>query len=148
MWLVLTLPVVWLAARLRARGTSEFLKDAAEAALTVIVALSTSAFIQTLWYRPRPFIVFSLAPLIPHSADAAFPSDYATVSFAMAASTSLINRPAGVIAFVVAAVIAFARVYAALHWLSDVFVEGLFVGTASTMVLQALVRFRPHRTIP
>ncbi len=86
-----------------------------------------------LTYTPaRPFAVFGWKPLIAMSAaEPSFPSGHATVFFFLAVLVWQSDRRRGVWFFAVAAVIAFARVYAGVHWPSDVLfgaLLGVFVG--------------------
>ena len=70
--------------------------------------------------RVRPFAALGLVPLVPHSADASFPSDHALVSAAVA--WPLLARRPGVGAWclLVALIVGLARVAAGLHFPSDV----------------------------
>ena len=63
---------------------------------------------------PRPFVAMDFEPLIPHYSDGAFPSDHSSLAFGVAIAQ---NSPVlWVLAFAVAA----ARVYAGIHWPTDV----------------------------
>lgn len=56
------------------------------AILAVLLALGGNVLLGTLLYEPRPFVSWPKVDhqLVPHPADASFPSDHAAVSFALA----------------------------------------------------------------
>ena len=56
------------------------------AVLAVLLALGINVLLGTLIYEPRPFVTWPKGDhqLVPHPADASFPSDHAAVSFAIA----------------------------------------------------------------
>lgn len=107
------------------------------AGLSGVMALVINVLISHVWFRPRPFTVFSkgsFTQLIPHSRDASFPSDHASGSFGFAAgswghNTKWISRMFTVIAIIVM----FARVYVGVHYPTDV-LGGMIVGIISAKV--------------
>jgi undecaprenyl-diphosphatase len=71
--------------------------------------------------------------LISRSHDPSFPSDHATGAFAFAMGLWLYDRTIGAVFFVLAAILAFARVYVGTHYPGDV-VGGALVGIAVALV--------------
>jgi membrane-associated phospholipid phosphatase len=89
--------------------------------------------------RARPFVDHPHAKLlIHHATDPGFPSDHATGAFAMALGLWFKDRVIGGIALVLAAIVAFARVYVGVHYPSDV-VAGALIGMAVALIF----RFTP-----
>ena len=74
--------------------------------------------------RPRPFLALSpVQPLIatlPWENMQSFPSGHAILFFALAASLYGFNKKIGLWAFLFAAMISIARIYAGVHWPSDI----------------------------
>lgn len=69
----------------------------------------------------RPFQSHRVHQLISHAGGQSFPSDHATAAFGVAlAVTVFLNRWWGALLFVVAVLIGFARVYAGIHYPSDI----------------------------
>jgi undecaprenyl-diphosphatase len=76
----------------------------------------------------RPFAVMPhTLTLIHHAADPGFPSDHATASGALAIGIVLAHRKWGIAALILAALVAFSRVYVGVHYPVDV-LAGLVLG--------------------
>jgi undecaprenyl-diphosphatase len=91
-------------------------------------ALAINQIIIRLWDRPRPFVSHHATMLLAPSHDPSFPSDHATFGFAMAVGILFASRRLGIVALVMAALMAFSRVYTGEHYVSDV-VFGAIVGS-------------------
>ncbi|MHB8490134.1 MAG: phosphatase PAP2 family protein [Candidatus Dormibacteria bacterium] len=101
------------------------------AALGAILAVGLTAAIGAFWDRPRPFVVEHFTPLISHAADASFPSDHLAALGAVTICVWLTSRRLGIVTAIIAAVVALARVFVGVHYVSDVvagFVLGLMCG--------------------
>jgi membrane-associated phospholipid phosphatase len=86
--------------------------------------------------RARPFTVFPHALVLVHrSVDASFPSDHATMAGAVAIGLLFVHRQLGLIAAVLAVLMALTRVYVGVHFPLDV-VAGLALGGLVAAVLQ------------
>jgi undecaprenyl-diphosphatase len=75
--------------------------------------------------------------LISRSPDPSFPSDHATGAFALALGIWLYDRTLGAILLMLAAVLAFARVYVGTHYPGDV-IAGAVIGIAVALALHRL----------
>jgi undecaprenyl-diphosphatase len=106
------------------------------AGLATVLGLLIVQIINHIWDRPRPFVVLhEFHKLIPHAADASFPSDHATGAFAIVFALALFRRPAAAaLALVWAVLIGVARVMVGVHWPTDI-LGGLGVGAFSALVL-------------
>ena len=108
--------------------------------LSVILA---SGIIRTalnyFFYRPRPFVAYNITPLISHEATASFPSGHATFFFALATIIFLyMSRRWGVWAYIVAALMGLARVYAGVHYPLDI-VGGAVIGVLSPFLIRMIL---------
>src|SRR4051794_28056123 len=95
--------------------------------------------------RTRPYLAHPAHAhlLIARSHDPSFPSDHATGAFALAFGIWLYDRTIGSVLLVLAAILAFARVYVGTHYPGDV-IAGAFIGIA---VAGALYAARPLRRL-
>ncbi len=109
------------------------------------LALLISQPIGHLVDRTRPFLAHPAHAhlLISQSHDPSFPSDHATGAFALAFGIWLYDRTFGAIFLVLAAIVAFARVYVGTHYPGDV-LGGALLGIA---VASALYLVPPIRSL-
>ena len=100
----------------------------------VIIAIILSRGIITeairfFWHRSRPFVEQNFVPLIQHADSASFPSGHATFFFAIGTVLYLHNKKAGMVFLAGSGLIGVARVFAGVHWPSDV-LAGALIGIA------------------
>ena len=119
-------------------------------ALTVIaVALSdwSATGLKALIERPRPPVRYpepkTLVP-VPH--DASFPSGHAATSFAAAMMLSFAFPRLAPFLYVLAAAVAFSRVYVGVHYPLDV-IAGAALGVLIAMGLRLLTQQRLNREV-
>jgi undecaprenyl-diphosphatase len=126
----LTFLIPWRTRRLDRRIGAVLATAAGGVALLLVQPISNAVD------RARPFVAHPHSELlISHSRDPGFPSDHATGAFAMAMALWFYDRTIGALAFVLAAIVAFARVYVGVHYPSDV-VGGALIGMAVALILQ------------
>jgi membrane-associated phospholipid phosphatase len=78
----------------------------------------------------RPYVVLPDVVVLAHrGTDGSFPSDYAVLAGALAASLWWVGRKLGAVAVIAAAAVAFTRVYIGAEFIHDV-LAGLILGTA------------------
>jgi len=94
--------------------------------------------IQFLWDRPRPFEALQINSLLLSDANS-FPSGHAAFLFAVAFSVFLWKRKWGIALFTLAVVNAVARVFAGVHWPSDI-IGGVLIGIASAYLIHRLLQ--------
>ena len=96
--------------------------------------------------RARPVRVFALPqPLVHEPHSSAFPSGHATTSFACGTMLSLLLPRAAPVFLLLAAAIAFSRVYVGVHWVGDV-VAGAVLGALIALAIRALLRLAASRS--
>ena len=103
----------------------------------VLCALITNLILKPLVARPRPCHISPEIPLlIPCPMDYSFPSGHTMSSFAAAVIIMTVSPVLGAAAFVLAAMIAFSRLYLYVHYPSDVLAGTLFgIAMACSMLL-------------
>lgn len=103
-----------------------------------VCALLTNLILKPVVARPRPCHIAPEVPLlIPCPMDYSFPSGHTMSSFAAAMIIMSANPMFGVFAFILAAVIAYSRLYLFVHYPSDVLAGSLFGLAVSCSMLIA-----------
>jgi hypothetical protein len=139
--LVLIVAVVWWRAR-RGPDPAPVVARAALVGLgTVVALLLCQDLVSGLVARPRPCAVLpGVQVLLTCSADFSMPSDHAVIGGAIAGGLWCVHRRAAVVATVLAVLLAFARVYAGVHYPSDTVVGLLFGATITVVIVVAAGR--------
>ncbi|TGE32214.1 phosphatase PAP2 family protein [Desulfosporosinus sp. Sb-LF] len=115
--------------------------------LSGILALIINLVISNIWFRPRPFVTLpkgTFTQLIPHSVDASFPSDHTSGSFGFAAASW--NKAHIWVRWsftLLAILVAIARVYAGVHWPTDILASVLIGFVSSRVIWRINPIFKP-----
>lgn len=100
----------------------------------VISVLIVNVAIKPSVMRCRPCWLDQSVPLlIPVPHDYSFPSGHTNAFFAMATAVHLKNKKLGAPALVIAALVAFSRLYLFVHWPTDV-IGGMITGVLSAKI--------------
>lgn len=109
-------------------------------AALVLGLLIGNMTIKPLIARPRPFITFPELTALVKQGGYSFPSAHAMSSFAAATAIFFFHRKSGAVCLVLAALIAFSRLYVCVHYPSDVLC-GILLGIGIGFVSGAIVRY-------
>jgi membrane-associated phospholipid phosphatase len=105
------------------------------AGISVLLALGIAQIINGIFLRPRPYTVYAAVHLlVERTSDPSFPSDHATLAFAIAALVWQFNRKLGWLLFALAVFQGFARVYVGAHYPSDI-LGGAILGILVSMAI-------------
>ncbi len=110
-----------------------FFRKTRRAGAAMLVAMLIGLLIGNVWLkewimRPRPFVTHSeLTALLDPGDQWSFPSGHTLSSFAAATALYFFHRKSGALAYLLAALIAFSRLYACVHYPTDV-LAGLLLG--------------------
>lgn len=137
-----TLAVVFVGAR--GPRYAGWRRAAFAAMLSAALALAVGQAIADLVDRVRPFVAepHQVHLFAAHAADASFPSDHATASFAIAIAILLRKRRLGIFALVAAAVLSVGRVALGYHYPSDVLTGAALGAVAALALWYRPLRFR------
>lgn len=114
--------------------------------ISAVVALGINHFVSQAVARIRPcHALHHVKVILSCASDYSFPSDHAIIAGALAAGLIIYNRRLGILAALVALFLAFARVYAGVHYPGDVIV-GLALGAAIAVVIWLVLR-RPAMAV-
>ena len=117
-----------------------FFRKTRRAGLAMLIALGVGYAVGNVWLkelvmRPRPFVTHTdLTPLLDPGDRWSFPSGHALSSFAAATALFFFHKKTGLLAYLLAACIAFSRLYASVHYPTDVLagaVLGILCGLAA-----------------
>jgi len=136
----LALAVIFLVLRkARSMGFAVVLAIAVESVLCNLI-------LKPAFHRVRPCdINAAVTLLISRPADFSFPSGHAGVSFAAAAAIYMFNKKWGILAFILAALIGFSRIYLYVHYPSDVLAGaalGALCGVGAGLAVKRFLRRR------
>lgn len=113
-FVVVLLIAIWL----RWRRTPQ--QHALIAFVSALCSLGIGQLIGMALPRARPYLVLPARLLVPQSPDVSFPSDHATLMFAITVALWSIDRRLGIALLVLSIDVAFARVYVGVHYPGDV----------------------------
>ena len=107
-----------------------------------IAFIIANLILKNLVARDRPcWIDKSVSLLIPDPKDFSFPSGHSVNGFAASVALLLNDKRFGIPAVILAAVIAFSRMYLFVHFPTDVF-TGIVIGTACAILVRRGFRRR------
>jgi len=111
---------------------------AIEAGLSTLGGLAFNQIVLLFIHRPRPYVAGVSHLIVAPSTDWSFPSDHATVAFAIAATFALSNERNRAVWFLIAAaLVAWSRVFIGTHYLSDV-LGGAMIGIGVALIVSTL----------
>jgi membrane-associated phospholipid phosphatase len=104
------------------------------AGLGTLVAVAVNQPIVGAVHEARPYTTIPhILVLVSRSSDYGFPSDHATMAGAVATGLLFVDKRLGIVSWIAALVLAFARVYVAAHYPHDV-VAGLVLGAVVILI--------------
>ena len=135
-WLVYLVPaalvLLWIF------GRSADRQAAVAAAITAVLALLAAHVVSTLVFHPRPFTVEAVRNYLNHASDSSFPSDHATLFFAMALSMAACRPPSAAwlwLSMLIAGLAAaWARILLGAHYPLDIVGAAAIAGAAAVIV--------------
>lgn len=91
--------------------------------------------------RPRPYQLYpEYEPFVKPLTTTSFPSGHSMAAFAASTAIVQFNKKYGIAAYVLAALIAFSRVYLFMHWPSDI-LSGAIFGTIVGLLTVQIYRY-------
>jgi undecaprenyl-diphosphatase len=89
-------------------------------AISAFIALGTGQVLIRVFPRLRPYDVYPTHLLVERTQDPSFPSDHATLVFAVATLVWQVDRKVGFVLSLLAVLQGFARIYVGAHYPTDV----------------------------
>ncbi|MCJ7653663.1 MAG: phosphatase PAP2 family protein [Actinobacteria bacterium] len=132
---LLVLLVILLARDSREREAAAMCLICAVAA--VVISVTILFALNSLFFRPRPFTTHSVNLLLYHNTDSAFPSNAATLAFALSFAVLFYHRKVGLAMLALGTFLGLARVAAGVHYPMDI-LGGILLGLASACFARLL----------
>ena len=111
------------------------------AAISLGISQAAVDILNGFFFRPRPFTLLPTHLLFYAPHDSSFPSNAATIAFAVAFGVFFVNRHAGRWLLVIATVLSLARVYVGVHYPSDV-LGGAALAALTAWLISLIVKNR------
>ena len=137
--LVAVAAATWLFAR--PGGSLRSKLAAASAGFAALLGLAVNAVFGQIWFHDRPFADHpqQTVLLVRHAADNSFPSDHATVAFAVAFAVLFFHRRLGLALLAGACLVGLARIFVGVHYPADILGSAL-IGLGSAMIVTTFGR--------
>lgn len=110
------------------------------ATLSAALANVLLKVINLLYFRPRPFVDHTVHLLFYHPSDSSFPSNAATLGFAIAAGIWFYNRAWGWRLLILAGLFGLSRIFGGVHYPFDV-IAGAALGWGAAWLMYRQVGF-------
>jgi undecaprenyl-diphosphatase len=132
--LVAVAAVTWFFAR--PGGSMRSKLAAVSAGFAGALALLANGVLGHLWYHARPFADHpkQTVLLVHHGADNSFPSDHASLAFAVAFAVLMFHRRLGIVLVAVAVGVGLDRIFVGVHYPVDV-AASILVGLGAALVV-------------
>ena len=119
------------------------------AGAAALIALGVGQLMGMAYPRPRPYLEHPVHLLVRRVHDTSFPSDHATLGFAIAVMVWQVNRRTGAVLLLLGILLAFSRVYVGAHYPTDVLAGALLgagvSGAAGALCLRGRLRSAVNR---
>ena len=141
--------VIWIAIAIIFLFTKKYRRCGIAMALALLLSfIFGNVILKNIFERPRPsWVDSSVTLLIKNPTDYSFPSGHSFVSFAGAAAIFMYHKKEGVAALILAALIAFSRLYLFVHYPSDVILGSLFGVIAAIISAMIVNKFISNKNI-
>lgn len=131
------------------RGRKTFRASLLNAALAAGLGLAINQSIGLFWYHPRPFEMGVGHQYLPHGLETSFPSDHATLLWALGfwLVGERCTRPWGIVVVVLGVFVACSRVYLGVHFPFDM-LGSLVVAGVAVLILRPFKSLIAARVLP
>ncbi|MDY6011317.1 undecaprenyl-diphosphatase [Clostridium sp.] len=117
----------------------KYRKIAVNTIMFMLINLLVSLVIGAIYYIDRPFVRYSVNLVIPHAANASFPSDHMIGTFSIALGLRMFNKKLGNIFIILSILVGISRIYVGHHYPSDI-IGALVVVLVMNIIYRNLIK--------
>lgn len=141
--------IIWIAISIIFIFTKKYRRCGITMALALLFSfILGNVILKNIFERARPsWVDSSVTLLIKNPRDYSFPSGHSFASFAGATAIFIYHKKEGIVALILAALIAFSRLYLFVHYPSDVIFGSLFGVIAATIAVMIVNKFISNKNI-
>lgn len=115
------------------RGGPKERKSVILIVISTAISIVLTEVIRAFYFEPRPFVTYSVTPLIKHAVDASFPSTH-TLAMTVIAFSYAFYRSKWSPFFLIALIwVGFARIFVGIHYPGDI-LGGIAIGFVSVAI--------------
>lgn len=115
-------------------------KIAVNTIIFMLINLLVSLIIGEIHYVNRPFVSHNVNLVIPHDANASFPSDHVIGTFSIALGLRMFNKKLGNIFIILSILVGISRIYVGHHYPSDV-IGAFIVVLIMSFIYRKLIKY-------
>lgn len=108
--------------------------------LSIPIEILLIKFIHLFIMESRPFVASDIEPLIPHKADASFPSRHTSIVSAIAFAYTYYKSKWAILFLLALLLVGISRVYVGVHYPMDI-LGGIAVGVISLLIAWQIKKF-------
>jgi len=105
---------------------------------SLVAGYAVARIAGAFYHHVQPFAAQNFTPLIAHAVDNAFPSDHTVIAGVLASVALLYNRTLGSILWILTIALGVARVYAGVHYPTDI-IASVIIALAVTFGAHTLL---------
>ncbi len=115
--------------------------------LSLVLSVLINQLLAMVKFRSRPFLNFNINKLIEPLSEKSFPSDHATVAFAISTAVFFYNKKLGSVLIFLSVLISIGRIFAGVHYPIDI-IGGMIVGGGVALTINQILKTKDKKYKP
>ncbi|MBU4370108.1 phosphatase PAP2 family protein [Patescibacteria group bacterium] len=143
-YLIFAIPLIIILVYFFSKNKKKILSIILKIILALALVYALNYLIGLIFTRPRPFVnnneIYQLAKLFTKPTDFSFPSYHTATAFVFAFMVLLDWKKFGIILLITALIIGFARIFAGVHYPTDI-LGGIFTALVSIVLINFILKY-------